>query len=118
LCNTGPASYTSGNAVYLTGLLSLPLGFNGEIAVLPAQARPSHYLYMIAYNDGPGTSGPDQYVTLRIDPDGSIWIFSPQASGPDHDRSRRSPGDRELRCPACINDGRQIRTHTPETGEA
>ena len=77
LCNTGPASYTSGNVVYLTGLLALPLGFNGEIAVLPAQARPSHYLYMIAYNDGPGTSGPDQYVTLRIDPDGSMWIFSP-----------------------------------------
>jgi hypothetical protein len=23
----------------------------------------------------------------------------------------RSPGHRELRCPACINDGRQVRTH-------
>src|SRR6202011_2397196 len=28
-----------------------------------------------------------------------------------HHRPRRSPGNRELRRPACINDGRQIRTH-------
>ena len=32
----------------------------------------------------------------------------PQASGPHHDRPRRSPGCQGLRCPACINDGRQI----------
>ncbi len=37
--------------------------------------------------------------------------LNPQASGPHHDRPRRSPGDREPRSPACINDGRQIRTH-------
>ena len=77
LCNTGPAYYTSGNVVYLTGMMSLPLGFNGKIAVLPPGDRPSHYLYMIAYNDGPGTAAADQYVTLRIDPDGAMWIFSP-----------------------------------------
>jgi hypothetical protein len=76
-CNTGPAYFISGNVVYLTGILSLPLGFNGEVAVLPPQARPSHYLYMIAYNDGPGLAAPDQYATVRIDPDGSVWIFSP-----------------------------------------
>ena len=34
-----------------------------------------------------------------------------QVSGPDHDRPRRSPGHRGLRCPACINDVRQIRKH-------
>jgi len=32
---------------------------------------------MIAYNDGPGTAAADQYVTLRIDPSGAMWIFSP-----------------------------------------
>src|SRR5271157_1003567 len=37
--------------------------------------------------------------------------MNPQASGPEHDRPRRSPGHRGLLCPACINDVRQIRTH-------
>lgn len=77
-CNTGPAYYSSGNVVYLTGQLNTPMGFNGEIAVLPAAERPSHYLYMTAFDIGPGTNGKlAQYVTLRIDPDGSMWVFSP-----------------------------------------
>lgn len=76
-CNTGPAYYTNGSVVYLTGLMNTPLGFSGEIAVLPPAERPSHYLYLIAYNDGPGTSASEHYVTLRIDPDGSMWVFSP-----------------------------------------
>jgi hypothetical protein len=78
-CNTGPAYYASGNVVYLTGLMNVPLsGFGNEVAVLPPADRPSHYLYMIAYNVGPGTNGQlAVYVTLRIDPDGSVWIISP-----------------------------------------
>jgi len=67
----------SGNVVYLTGTVVLPAGFNGEIAVLPAAARPVHYLYMMASNDVPGSESTTvPYVTLRIDPDGSMWIFS------------------------------------------
>ena len=35
---------------------------------------------------------------------------NPQARSPHRHRPGRSPGNRELRRPACINDGRQIRT--------
>jgi hypothetical protein len=76
LCNTGPAFVIIGNVVYLTGFISLslsPLGFNGEIAVLPSAARPSHTLYMTAWNDGPGAN----YATLRIEPSGAMYIFNP-----------------------------------------
>jgi hypothetical protein len=74
-CAYGAADFVSGNVVYLTGFLTFPkYGFNGEIAVLAPAARPSHYVYTIAYNDAPGP----QYVTLRIDPDGSVWISGPQ----------------------------------------
>lgn len=74
-CNYGAAYYINDNVVYLTGFMEFPkYGFTGEIAVLPPAARPSHYLYMIAYNDAPGPA----YVTLTIDPDGSMWISGPQ----------------------------------------
>jgi hypothetical protein len=72
-CSYGAAYYMTGNVVYLTGFTEFSSGFSGEIAVLPPAARPSHYLYMIAYNDAPGPV----YATLRIDPDGSMWIFGP-----------------------------------------
>jgi hypothetical protein len=76
-CPYGAAYFLSGNVVYLTGAMTFPFGFSGEIAVLPTAERPTHYLYMIAYNDGPGLAAADQYVTLRIDPDGTMWIFNP-----------------------------------------
>jgi hypothetical protein len=70
-CKYGAAYSISGNVVYLTGFTEFgQYGFNGEIAVLPPAARPSHYLHMIAYNDAPGP----EYVTLRIGPDGSMYL--------------------------------------------
>ena len=75
-CN-GPSYYTSGNVVYLNGFMQFPAGFNGEFAVLPPAARPTHFLYMIVSNYGAGTSAADTYDMLRIDPDGSMWVFSP-----------------------------------------
>jgi len=38
-------------------------------------------------------------------------LTNQQVSGPHHNHSRRSPGDRELRFPACTSDVRQIRKH-------
>jgi hypothetical protein len=75
-CN-GPSYYDNGTVVYLNGFMNLPAGFNGEIAVLPPAERPSHFLYMIAFNEGTGSAPADLYDVLRIDPDGSMWILSP-----------------------------------------
>src|SRR5262249_48910707 len=77
LCNPGPSYFSSGNVVYLTGFMTLPSGFNGEIAVLPAAERPTHSLYLTAQNEGAGTAAADNYVTLRIDPSGAMWVFTP-----------------------------------------
>ncbi|MCW2935162.1 MAG: hypothetical protein JWM19_6124 [Actinomycetia bacterium] len=76
-CNTPPSYFSTANVVYLTGYLTVPSGFNGEFAVLPAANRPTHTLYMIASNAGAGSTAADLYVTVRIDPDGAMWIFSP-----------------------------------------
>jgi hypothetical protein len=67
----GPSYYLSGNVVYLDGWDDLPVGFSGEIAVLPPAERPSHTLYMLAYANGQSSSG---YATLRIGTDGSMWV--------------------------------------------
>ena len=75
-CNMGPSYFVSGNVVYLTGTVDLPAGFNGEVAVLPPAARPAHQLYMIAINDGSGPGAP-LYLTVRIDPSGGMWIYTP-----------------------------------------
>jgi hypothetical protein len=64
-CSTPPSYYISGSVVYLTGDLSLPDGFNGEIFVLPPGARPSHVLWMTYNGDG----------TLKINPDGSVYVY-------------------------------------------
>ena len=75
-CN-GPSYYMSGNVVYLNGFMKFPTGFSGEFAVLPPAVRPTHYLYMLVTNDGTGSAPANLYNVLRIDPDGSMWIFSP-----------------------------------------
>jgi len=75
-CNLVPSYLVSDNVVYLTGGTNLPAGFNGEVAVLPPAARPAHQLYMLANNDLSGADAP-VYVTVRIDPSGAIWIYTP-----------------------------------------
>jgi hypothetical protein len=58
--------------VYLAGsILDFPVT-GGVVATLPAGARPSHSLWLLA-----NTSDPDSAV-LRIDPDGDIYIFGQQ----------------------------------------
>ena len=81
-CNTGPSYFISGDVVYLTGMDYIPTNFNSEIAVLPPAARPTHYIYMIAsgIHYGAGSTAADCHVTLRIGPDGAIWVFRPSGS--------------------------------------
>ena len=81
---SAPSYYMSGNVVYLNGFMQFPGGFQGEFAVLPPAARPSHFLYMIVSNDGAGSASPtDLYAVLTIDPDGSMWISCPPSYGSD-----------------------------------
>ena len=82
-CQPGPSYLSSGNVVYLTGFMTLPAGFNGEVAVLLAAVRPAHYLYLTVQTEGAGTAPADVYAMLRIDPSGAMWIFSPPNGSAD-----------------------------------
>jgi hypothetical protein len=65
-------------ALYLTGSMTVPDGFNGEIAVLPPAYRPTHYLYMMAFSTGWNSANAlVNYAVLRIDPGGGMWVFAP-----------------------------------------
>jgi hypothetical protein len=79
-CN-GLSYYTSGNVVYLNGYFQVPPGFNGAVGILPPAARPSHYLWMTASTNGSISNPASTFDVLRIDPDGSMWIFSPHGAG-------------------------------------
>jgi hypothetical protein len=68
----GAAFVTIGDVVYLSGQLTFPSGFSGEFAVLPPNARPTHYLYMIASND----------VPIMITPDGQVAVTRPLGTSP------------------------------------
>jgi hypothetical protein len=46
-------------------------------SVVPPEARPTHYVYMIAANANGGTATADKYVALKIDPSGAMWILTP-----------------------------------------
>jgi hypothetical protein len=76
-CPMAPSVYAAANVVYLTGYIQFPAGFDGEITVLPAADRPTHVLYMIANTGGTFTTVADQYLTVQIDPDGSVRVYSP-----------------------------------------
>jgi hypothetical protein len=82
-CNTPPSYFSTANVVYLTGYLTVGADFNGEVAVLPAANQPTHFLYMIASNAGTGSAAADLFVTVRIDPDGTVWVFSPPNGSAD-----------------------------------
>jgi hypothetical protein len=77
----GLSYYVSGDVVYLNGFMQFPQGFNGAIGILPPAARPSHYLWMTAATNGSLSNPASIFDVLRIDPDGSVWIFSPHGAG-------------------------------------
>lgn len=45
--------------------------------MLPPAARPTHQLYVIVNNYAGSGEIPASYFTLRIDPSGAMWIYSP-----------------------------------------
>jgi hypothetical protein len=59
--------------VYLTGWMQFNQGFTGQIAVLPAGARPAHVLYLIVGGDGTGGT---QWVTMQINPNGVVSVYN------------------------------------------
>ena len=74
--NGYPSFYIKENVVYLTGTLGQvsPNG-NGLFAVLPPSARPYDTLYINLSNEG------DPHASLRISPDGSMYLFGPDPAG-------------------------------------
>jgi hypothetical protein len=73
-CNTFPSYFVANRVVYLTGTVHFLSAFTGELAVLPAADAPAHTLYMLA------STGGSTFVTLRIDPSGAMWLFSPPSN--------------------------------------
>jgi hypothetical protein len=73
-CNTFPSYFVTNRVVYLTGTVHFLSAFSGELAVLPAADAPTHTLYMLA------STGGSTFVTLRIDPSGAMWLFSPPSN--------------------------------------
>jgi hypothetical protein len=79
-----------------------------QVARAPAPSRPGGPPQELSPPDAEhGRLARRRRPALRCD----RHAVNPQASGPDRDRSRRSPGNRELRRRACISNGRHIRTH-------
>jgi hypothetical protein len=77
----GAPSYAIQNGVlYLSGILAAPRSVTGpEFAVLPAGARPKHFLWLLYYNFG--GSGTGMVGNMEIQPDGDMFIYGP-GSGP------------------------------------
>jgi hypothetical protein len=72
----GAPSYAVKDGVlYLSGILQAPNPTYGpEFAVLPAGARPSHFLWIIYYNFG--GSGTNLIGNMEIQPDGDMFAYS------------------------------------------
>jgi hypothetical protein len=77
----GAPSYAIQDGVlYLSGILAAPRSVTGpEFAVLPASARPKHFLWLLYYNFG--GSGTGMVGNMEIQPDGDMFIYGPP-SGP------------------------------------
>lgn len=77
----GAPSYALQDGVlYLSGILAAPRSVTGpEFAVLPAGARPKHFLWLLYYNFGGSGSG--MVGNMEIQPDGDMFIYGPE-SGP------------------------------------
>jgi hypothetical protein len=75
---TAPSSSLISNVVYLTGALTVPSGFDGQIAVLPSGSRPAHTLYMTSMV---GSAASASYFTVVVFPSGVVSLFAPTATG-------------------------------------
>lgn len=70
--DTGDPGYSmTGGIVHLSGSLTQPTAGSEEFAVLPPNARPSHYLYITTYALD-GTAG-----AVLITPAGDMYAFGP-----------------------------------------
>jgi hypothetical protein len=72
----GTPSYAVNNGVlYLSGILQAPHPTIGpEFAVLPASARPRHFMWVIYYNFGGG--GTNLVGNMEIEPGGGMFAYS------------------------------------------
>jgi hypothetical protein len=77
----GTPSYAIKDGVlYLSGILRAPRPTNApEFAILPAGARPAHYLWLIYYNFG--GQGANLIGNMEIEPNGDMFIYG-SGSGP------------------------------------
>jgi hypothetical protein len=83
-CSMAPSVYSVGDVVYLTGLVDLPAGFDGEIALLPeSDGLPAHNLYMIASTGQNSTTSGDNYMVVEITPAGGVWIWNAPGNSND-----------------------------------
>jgi hypothetical protein len=69
-----PAWAVRNGIVYLSGSMHQASGNSEDFAVLPAAARPAHYLYITVYTLD------DTYGRVAIYPDGEMNVFSPNQS--------------------------------------
>lgn len=80
-----PAYAIEDGVLYLSGILQAPQPtFAPEFAVLPAAARPRHFLWLIYYNFG--GSGDSLIGNMEIDPGGDMFAYG-NGSGPILDPS-------------------------------
>jgi hypothetical protein len=69
-----PAWAVKNGVVYLSGSMHQASGTSEDFAVLPAAARPAHYLYITVYTYD------DTYGRVAIYPDGEMNVVSPNQS--------------------------------------
>ncbi len=66
-----PAYAVRDGILYLRGILSADKSNDPLVAVLPAGARPAHFLWLTYFNFGSGGSSSG----MEIEPDGSMFIY-------------------------------------------
>jgi len=69
--STGAPSWSLAHGVvYLSGGLTQPTPYSDKFAILPAAARPAHWLWILVYTAG-GLVG-----IVEVHPDGTLWAFT------------------------------------------
>ena len=69
-----PAYAIQDGILYLSGILQARSATDPEFAVLPAGARPRHYLWLIYYNFGGG--GANLIGNMEIEPAGGMFAYA------------------------------------------